>query len=212
MKQKLIKNKSEELIIFLSGWGCDDIQFRNIKSSKDVLICWDYTNTDFDFNFNNYKKYYLIAYSAGVFMAGLIQDKLPKTELKIAINGNPLLTDDYFGIPKHIRQIFKDLNINNYMDFRKNFLVMNSTELDFFNKNASIRTFESCLDEINKLEKYAAKDIPPMNFDFAILSDNDKIFIPSHQQEYYKGKYKILQNSAHNVFYYFQNFDDILSF
>ncbi len=212
MKQKLIKNNTDELIIFLSGWGCDDIQFQNMKASKDVLICWDYTNTDFDFDFLGYKKYYLIAYSAGVFCAGLIKNKLPKTELKIAINGNPLLTDEYFGIPENVRQIFKDLNINNYMDFRKNFLVMNKKELVFFNKNASQRTFESCLEEITKLENYAAKDIIPMNFDFAILSDNDKIFIPSHQQEYYKGKYKILKNSAHNVFYHFRNFDDILSF
>ena len=212
MKQKLIKNSADELIIFLSGWGCDDIQFQNMKSSKDVLICWDYINTDFDFNFSGYKKYYLIAYSAGVFMAGLIKDKLPETELKIVINGNPLLTDEYFGIPKNIRQIFKDLNINNYMDFRKKYLVMNPQELDFFNENASRRTFESCLEEINMLEGYAAENIIPLDFDFAILSDNDKIFIPSHQREYYKGKYKILKNSAHNVFYYFRNFDDILSF
>lgn len=212
MKQKLIDNNSNELIIFLSGWGCDDIQFKNMQSSKDILICWDYTSPEFNFNYNDYKTYYLIAYSAGVFMAGLIQDKLPKTELRIAINGNPLLTDEYFGIPKHIRQIFKDLNLNNYMDFRKRYLVFDNNELEFFNKNASERTFESCLDEINKLEDYATNNNKILNFDHAILSDNDKIFTPSHQQEYFKGKFKLLKNSAHNVFYYFRNFDDIISF
>lgn len=48
--------------------------------------------------------------------------------------------------------------------------------------------------------KFAKENETETNFGFAILSDNDKIFIPAHQQEYYKGKYKILKNSAHNVF------------
>lgn len=212
MKQKFINNNSDELIIFLSGWGCDDKQFKNMKSSKDLLIFWDYTNLDFNFDFNGYKKYYLIAYSAGVFVAGLIQDKLPQNALKIAINGNPLLIDEYYGIPKHIRQIFKDLNLDNYMDFRKNYLVFDNNELEFFNQNASERTFESCFDEINKLEDYATNNNKILNFDHVILSDNDKIFTPSHQQEYFQGKFKLLKNSAHNVFYYFQNFDDIISY
>ena len=56
-----------------------------MKSSKDVLICWDYTDLDFKFDFTGYEKYYLIAYSAGVFISGLIEAKLPKTEIKIAV-------------------------------------------------------------------------------------------------------------------------------
>ena len=212
MKTKLINNNSNELIIFLSGWGCDDIQFKNMKSSKNVLLCWDYTDLKLDFDFNGYKKYYLIAYSAGVFTAGLIQEKLPETEIKIAINGNPLFTDEYFGIPQNIRQIFKELNLNNYMDFRRDFLVKTDEELNYFNENASQRTFESCFEELEKLEQYAKNNKKIMNFDRAILSNSDKIFIPEHQFEYFQGKYKPVKNAAHNVFYYFQNFDDILKF
>lgn len=214
MKTKLINNNSKELIIFLSGWGCDDIQFKNMESSKDVLICWDYSNLEFEFNFSdyNYTKYYLIAYSAGVFTAGLLQEKFPPLSKKIAINGNPLLLDEYFGIPQNIRQVFKDLNLDNYMDFRKNYLVYDDEELEYFNKNASQRTFESCLEEITALEKFASNTNKIMEFDCAILSDNDKIFTPTHQMEYFKEKYKLLKNSAHNVFSYFKNFDDILDF
>lgn len=212
MKIKLINNNSSELIIFLSGWGCDDIQFESMTSSKDVLICWDYTDLDFKFDFPGYKKYYLVAYSAGVFIAGILQEKFPELDKKIAINGNPLLVDEYFGIPADIRHIFKDLNLENYMDFRKNYLVYDDNELEYFNRHASKRTFESCFDEINALEQLAKINNKIMKFDCAILSDSDKIFIPAHQMEYFKGKYKILKNSAHNVFSYFRNFDDILNF
>lgn len=213
MKDKLlIDNKSNELIIFLSGWGCDDIQFKNMKASKNVLIFWDYSNLDFNFNFSGYEKYYLIAYSAGVFTAGLIQDKLPDTVCKIAVNGNPLFTDEYFGIPPKTRQIFKELNLDNYMDFRKKYLVINDEELAYFNQNASERSFESCFDELEKLEKLAENNKKIMNFNTAILSDSDRIFNPEHQKEFFNNKYKLLKNSAHNVFYKFQNFDDILKF
>ena len=157
MKIKLINNTSNELIIFLSGWGCDDIQFKNMKSSKNVLICWDYSNLDFNFDFSVYEKYYLIAYSAGVFTAGLIQDKLPETLCKIAINGNPLFTDEYFGIPDNIRKVFKNLNLDNYIDFRKNYLVIDDEELKYFNENSSQRSFESCFEELEKLEELSKK-------------------------------------------------------
>ena len=157
-----------------------------MKSSKNVLICWDYTNLDFNFDFSGYEKFYLIAYSAGVFTAGFIENKLPVAVCKIAVNGNPLFTDEYFGIPANVRQVFKSINLNNYMDFRKNYLVINDEELKYFNANASQRSFESCFEELVKLEELAKNNKKIMNFDCAILADSDKIFTPAHQREYFK--------------------------
>ena len=104
---------------------------------------------------------------------------LPDTVCKIAVNGNPLFADEYFGIPQKTRQIFKDLNLDNYMDFRKKYLVINDEELAYFNQNASERSFESCFDELEKLEKLAENNKKIMNFDTAILSDSDRIFNPA---------------------------------
>lgn len=212
MKTKLIKNNSDELIVFLSGWGCDEHSYSDMKSSRDVLICWDYTSLDFEFNFEDYKTICLIAYSAGVFVSGLIKDKLPKFSYKIAVNGNPKLFDNKYGISKNIVDIFKGLNLENYMDFRLKYLVRNSEELEFFNSHQPHRTFESCFRELDKLENYYADNYKIVDFDKIILSDEDKIFQLDFQKEYYKGKYKILNNAAHDVFYVFRNFDDILSF
>lgn len=212
MKTKLLKNNSTDLIIFLAGWGCDDVQFKNIKCSKDLLLCWDYSVLDFDFNFTPYKNIDLISYSAGVFVIGLIQSKLPKLNYKIAINGNLKIFDEYFGISEPALNFMQNLNLNNYMDFRRKFLVNSEEELEDFNKNSSIRTFESCEDELKALQNYYAEYKPNFDYDIAILSENDKVFTPSHQKKYYNNKYIELKNNAHNVFYTFKTFDSIIDF
>ena len=38
MKTKLLKNNSDELIVFCAGWGCDEHSYKEMKSSRDVLI------------------------------------------------------------------------------------------------------------------------------------------------------------------------------
>ena len=71
MKTKLRENNSNDLVVFLTGWGCDDNQFKNFSSSKNLLLCWDYCTLDFEFDFSKYNKVSLLAYSAGVLVACL---------------------------------------------------------------------------------------------------------------------------------------------
>ena len=42
MKKFLIDNNSSELILFFTGWGCDEYEFEHLKSNKDVLILYNY--------------------------------------------------------------------------------------------------------------------------------------------------------------------------
>jgi biotin synthesis protein BioG len=195
----------------MTGWGCDDIQFKNLISQNDILLCWDYSDLNFDIDFEKYNQIYLIAYSAGVFVAGLIKDKLPKINKKVAINGNIKMFDEYFGINRDALEIMHNLNLNNYMSFRRDYLVFNDNEFEYFNQNSSIRTFESCEQELNKLEQYYKLNNKVFfEYDSAILSDNDKIFNPERQKKYYKGKYKLLENHAHDIFAELKNLDEII--
>lgn len=212
MKTKFIPADSKELIIFLTGWGCDDNQFKHMNSNKNLLICWDYSSLDFEFDFTPYTKVYLLAYSAGVFVAGLIKDKLPKLDLSIAINGNPLTFDKYFGIPPEVLTIFRGLNLDNYIEFRRKYLVASEEELIAFNAMPSMRSFESCFAELDSLERLGVGDYPVLQFDKAIIADKDKIFDIERQKEYFAGKFIVLEGSAHNAFYFFKSFDDILDF
>ena len=94
-------------------------------------MCWDYTTLDFDFDFNKYNKISLLTYSAGVTSACLLQDKFPKFDKKVAVNGNPLMTDKKFGISQEIIDLMLNLNLDNCMDFISTFVLL---------KNASHHT------------------------------------------------------------------------
>jgi biotin synthesis protein BioG len=212
MKAKLISNDSDRVIIFMAGWGCDDSQFSILSSASDILLCWDYSDLNFDFDFSSYNSVDLISYSAGVFISALIKDKFPILNKKIALNGNISLFDTYFGLEKDALNAMYNLNADNYMEFRKEFLVFNNIELEFFNKNSPIRVLESCQLELKRLKEYylSNKNIS-FKYDCALLSDKDRIFNPEHQKEFYKDNYIILKNRAHDIFFDFHNLDKILS-
>ena len=214
MEIKLIDNKSDELIVFLTGWGCDDNQFRFMKGKRDILLCYNYTNLDFEFSFDNYKKCYLIAFSAGVFIAGALKNKLPNFEKTIAVNGNPLAYDKYFGLRKEIVDIFNGVTKENAQDFRRKYLVYDDKEFRLFNKYLSCRSFESCKEELVSLAKCTWAKTEPFSFDAAIISLNDKIFYPQRQFEYWKDKSRVikLENSAHFPFLKLGDYDEIINF
>ena len=86
-------NNSHDLIVFFSGWGCDYNQFTNLHDQKDVLILYDYQDLSLDFNFEKYENIYIIAYSAGVFVASIMADNIPHLRQKVALCGNPYLFD-----------------------------------------------------------------------------------------------------------------------
>lgn len=216
MQTKLISNNSENLITFLTGWGCDDNQFKFMNSENfDVLLCYDYSDLNLDFNFSKYKKHYLITFSAGVYVAGILKNILPDFTKKIAINGNPIPYDEYFGLNKEIVNIFMGITKETTLDFRQKYIVFDEKEFRLFNANQSHRTFESCQEELFSLTA-ARKNSTPLKYDVAILSMNDKIFSPKRQLEYWdKSVYQPdcrvvkLENSAHFPFFKLNSYDKI---
>ena len=95
----LNKQNNEKLIIFFTGWSFDENPFKFLKCDDfDVVIFFDYTNLQ-PVQIPDYKKYFLISWSMGVFSAYLLKDKLPEFSKKIAINGTPYPVDNEFGIP-----------------------------------------------------------------------------------------------------------------
>lgn len=211
MKTKLIQNNdSKDLVLFLTGWGCDDNQFRSFYSNDNLLLCWDYSSLDFEFDFSKYNKINLLTYSAGVFIACLLKDKLPTFNKKIAVNGNPLMTDKKFGIDKKITDSMLNLNLDNCMDFISKYLIYDEQDLKKFLSNPSHRPFESSKQELIMLQEYCNTKIEPIKFDKVILSDSDKVFNPVTQQEYFKNNFILLKNAGHHTpFLRFSSIDEL---
>lgn len=214
MKLEFINNNSEKLIVFLTGWGCDYRQFELLKSYEfDILIGYDYSDLDFSFDFSKYNEINLITFSAGVYVAGLIQDKFPKLTRKVAVNGNPYAHDDYYGLSREVVNQFKSVSKDNIFEFRRKYLVFTDKELELLNKYQPHRSLESCMNELMALNNYYTKDYKPFKFDLAVLSIEDKIFNINRQIEYYEKNntpIKKIENAGHFLFFQYKYFDELL--
>ena len=86
MQKYLINKNSDNLLIFFTGWGCDEFEFEHLETNSNVLLLYNYSDLNLDFDFSEYKKFNLIAFSAGVFIASIfdfdfvlnyIRDRVP---------------------------------------------------------------------------------------------------------------------------------------
>ena len=205
-------NNSKDLIVFFSGWGCDQNQFINLHDVKDVLILYDYQDLQIEFDFAKYENIYVIAYSAGVFVAAILADKLPNVRKKVALCGNPYLFDEILGISAENIEVFKSITLDNYLDFRKKYMVVSDEEYERYNKLESLRTIASCEAELTALQNLYVvhkKDINP-EFDKALVAEKDLIFNLPAQRDFYKDKLQIIKNAKHHIFFRFKSFEDIL--
>ena len=209
MDKYLINNNSDTLLIFFTGWGCDEHEFEHLSADSDVLILYNYSDLNFDFDFLKYKKFNLIAFSAGVFVASVLNFDF-KIDKKIAISGNPYLFDKKFGLPNEIQNILCNITEENADDFARNYLVKTDEEWSKFHH--SNRTLNSCKVEFNSLKNlYKAnmqniKDI----FDRVLFGENDMIFNLSAQKEFYGERLTVVNNARHSMFFRIDNYRQLL--
>ena len=212
----LNKKNNDTLVMFFCGWSFDDKPFKYLEcSNNDVLVIYDYAELELPENlFDGYKKYYLITWSMGVYIAYLLRNKLPEFSKKIAINGTPFPVDDELGIP----QKTFDLTLK-YVDsglkgkFQQN-LFKNPKDYERYLLSPVSRSIENRAGELAALDKFI-KDTQAEYSNFyncAIISDTDKI-IPTRNQISCWEKYNtpiVMLESGHFPFYEFSTWDEIL--
>ncbi|MBR2299315.1 MAG: DUF452 family protein [Alphaproteobacteria bacterium] len=207
-------NKSKDLILFFAGWGCDENQFVNLHDKKDVLILYDYQNLDLDFDFSKYQNIYIIAYSAGVFVASVVAKSIRNVRLKVAVCGNPYLFDETLGIDQKTIDVFKNITLDNYLEFRRKYMVFSDEEYVKYNELQTLRTIESCESELKALQEMYTKQKDKIDpaFDKAIAAENDLIFKLENQKRFYQEKLRVIKNAKHHIFFKFNKFEDLLLF
>ena len=204
------QNKNKNLIILFNGWAMNESVFKKFSNDNfDILILYDYKNTDFDFSvfdFTNYNKKYLICWSMGVYVSGCLKKELETIgfDKKIAINGTNKMIDNNYGIPKRVFDItIKSLNEENLNKFILN--VFEKIPVDFkISKN-----IEELKNELIFIKNLSLKD--EISFDKAIISLNDKIVPAKNQLNFWHGKTNIQKiNASHSPFEYYKSWGDII--
>ncbi len=210
MKQFFINNNSDNLLLFLAGWGCDEYEFEHLKCGTDVLIFYNYTDFSYDFDFSKYKKIDLLTFSAGVFV-GTVLDFGVKYDRKIALSGNPYLFDEKLGLSKSVLEVLRGVTEDNCEAFARDYLVMREDE--FKNFNGGKRTIEDCMHELDSLMEIYNRERNNINdiYDYAIMGDSDPLFNPKAQKEYYGKRLITVPNARHNIFFRINSYEDIFN-
>ena len=211
MRQYFKSKNSDRLLLFFAGWACDEYEFEHLETDSDLLIVYDYSDFTLNFDFLKYKEINLIAFSAGVFAAS-IYDFNFKINTKIAMNGNPFIFDEHFGLSKDIQKLLYNQNEETADEFARNYLL--KTDEEYKNFHHSRRTVKSCREEFENLKKLYKenKDKITNIYDYAIVGKDDEIFKAEAQKEFYKDKVRVIDNARHNLFFRIEKYEDIMKF
>lgn len=207
MRQFFVKNNNEgELILFLLGWGMDERPMMPLAGQNNILFLYAYDSLDFDFDFTPYPQVDLAAFSCGVFMAQFLKDRLPKLRHSTAVNGTFDLFDEKKGLPSENVELFKEISLDNYMDFRRRYLVETEQELALFSQNQPLRTIKDSMAELEKLQEFD-RTLPKtgFHFDTVLIGENDRTIPVLNQKRAWKGhSYKVIKGN-HFGFYHFKD-------
>lgn len=208
MKQHFIDKKSDKLILFFAGWGCDEYEFEHLETDCDVLIFYDYTDLKYNFDFSKYKKIDMLSFSAGVFVGSIFKHDF-KINQKIAMDGNPYLFDEKLGLSKSMQEYLYNITEDECEDFAKNYLVKTAEEYNNF--HPAKRTLESCRIEFDALKTIYEQEFNNIHdtYDIAIIGEDDPIFDVEEQKKYYTKRLKIIPNARHNLFFRIKSYNDI---
>ena len=210
----LNKQNNDKLTIFFTGWSFDYKPFEFLDCGNfDLLIFFDYNNLDL-INIPQYKEYFLITWSMGVFVAYQLRDKLPNFTKKIAINGTPFAVNDEYGIPlKPFLLTLKHAKIGLESKFYQN-IFNKSEELEKYLQTSVERSIENRVEELqsiyNKIK--ITEETYKHYYDKALISINDKIIPPKNQLNFwqtYSTDFEIL-DSGHFPYYNFKSWNEML--
>lgn len=212
----LNKANNKNLIVFFSGWSFDENPFKFLDcGGGDVIFIYDYNDLTFpEIQFDLYENKTLIAWSMGVFAAYKLRDLFKDFDLKIAINGTITPVDNEFGIPvKTFELTLKHAQKGLEGKFYKN-VFKTDEEFAKYMENPvkrSIANRVSELENLYTLVKSAPSDYEKF-YDFAIVSEFDKIIPPNNQKNSHgKNNVPVVNlQSGHSPFYNFKSWNEII--
>lgn len=165
MIQDFISNEGKKgLSLFFAGWGMDKRPFGSLAcKDMDIMICYDYTDTGFDYRLiERYGTIMITAWSMGVWAAGKIIPCLKAKGKEItratAINGTLLPVSDLYGIPEKIFSgTLEGFSEKTLTKFRRR-MCGDTANYELFMSGAPLRSIGSLHDELASIYKTATSE------------------------------------------------------
>ncbi|MBQ4122689.1 DUF452 family protein [bacterium] len=202
------KQNNANLIVFFSGWGSDKNINLNLKHNNfDILIIFNYkTFESINFDFSNYTKKYLIAWSMGVFVCNYYYETFKDFDKLIAINGTQSPIDDNYGISQNIY----DLTIKNFNELScSKFIKKMSPNLSI--DKYCTRTIEDLKNELISIKNLKISNF--LTFNKSIISLKDRIIPAKNQINWWQNRCELieqLENTHHYIFDNYTNWSDLI--
>lgn len=217
MKTYFLNNgKNKNLIVFFAGWSFDFNPFKKLNCENfDVLFVYDYNSLDLPEKFeifDNYDKKFLIGWSMGVFIAYKLKALFKDFDYKLAINGTITPVNDQFGIPTKIFELtLKHAQKGLEGKFYQN-IFLTEQEYNTYKQFPVERTIENRVCELENLYTLSKNSSGEKFYDFAIVSESDKIIPPNNQIASHKLNDTpfITLPYGHFPFYKFNSWDEII--
>lgn len=216
---QLNNQNNKKIIVFFAGWSFDEKPFAKLSYEDfDILFIFDYNNLDIPNELKklqNYEQKYLICWSMGVFAAYQLRDLFTNFDYKIAINGTVTPVDNNYGIPvKMFELTLKHASTGLKGKFYQN-VFNNSEEFDKYSQTPVQRTIENRVSELENLYniiKTTDNTKYEKFYDYAIVSDFDKIIPPKNQiASHEKNNVPIIKIPfGHFPFYNFKSWSEII--
>ena len=202
--QWINKKNNDSCILFFNGWGMDENGIKHIDpGNNDLLMFYDYSEKEGNFNQEEYQKVYVIAWSLGVYAAAsFLKRNKVVVDKSIAINGTLNPIDAKYGIAPAVF----DATVNNWD-------VINRTKFNMrmFGGRGEYqqmtaywpqRSVENQYEELVYLWN-TIKQNPVLNFrfDVALIGKQDLIFTSKNQLDFWGDQTNIIElNMPHFPF------------
>ena len=214
-KRWLNKQGNKSCILYFNGWAEDENAVKHLDTGDfDICMFNDYNPVSpIDEKLNGYSTIYLVAWSLGVWAsAKLLSPSQIKITKAIALNGTQQPIDINQGIsPSVFKATLDAWNEKNRNKFNIRMLGGRKQYAQLVNR-ISTREVENQKSELSNILKEALSNkAVEIKFDCALIGNNDLIFTPANQFNYWNAKARIVgEDVPHYPFAIFETWNEII--
>ena len=205
----LHNKKNANLVVFFSGWGIEprDMKFLN-SENYDVAMLNHFDSDKLpEIGADNYKNVIIIAFSFGVYFAGITN---LKADERYAFNGTLKPVDSRYGIIEIIfRKTLENLDETTHRQFIGN-MFYNKKDYSRFLKDRKISDIEKLEQELVFIKEISTTKKAENTFRKVFISENDRIIPTVNQIRFWKNTKTEIMDCGHFPFFRFSSWDEIV--